>query len=84
MNYENLRVAEGKKLNLKKHDPDSTGAYRDKTQAVADLEKNIERLSELQDVLYAQNVHALLIIFQALDAAGKDSVIKHVTSDFFG
>ncbi len=80
MKYENLRVAEGEKLNLKKHDPDSTGNYQDKTQAVTDLETNIARLVKLQDVLYAENVHTLLVIFQALDAAGKDSVIKHVMS----
>lgn len=80
MNYENFRVAEGKKLSLNKHDPAFTGEYQDKTQAVADLEKNIKRLAKLQDVLSAQNVYALLVIFQALDAAGKDSAIKHVMS----
>src|SRR5687768_487098 len=80
MNYEKLRVAEGKKLNLKNHDPAFTGEYEGKAQAVADLEKNIARLAELQDVLYAQNVYALLVIFQALDAAGKDGAIKHVMS----
>jgi PPK2 family polyphosphate:nucleotide phosphotransferase len=80
MKYENLRVAEGKKLNLKKHDPDFTGEYKEKAQAVVDLEKNVARLAELQDVLYAQNTYALLIIFQALDAAGKDGAIKHVMS----
>ena len=80
MNYDKFRVAEGKKLNLKQHDPDFTGDYADKTEAAADLQKNVARLAELQDVLYAQNVHALLIIFQAMDAAGKDSVIKHVMS----
>jgi len=80
MKYEDLRVAEGKKLNLKNYDPDFTGDYQDKTQAITDLEENIKRLVELQSVLYAQNTHSLLIIFQALDAAGKDSVIKHVMS----
>ncbi len=59
MKYENLRVAEGEKLNLKKHDPDSTVNYQDKTQAVTDLETNIARLVKLQDVLYAENVHTL-------------------------
>jgi PPK2 family polyphosphate:nucleotide phosphotransferase len=80
MNYEEFRVIEGQKLNLKKHGPDNTGAYTDKEPAAADLKRNIERLTELQDMLYAQNVHALLVIFQALDAAGKDGVIKNVMS----
>ena len=80
MNIENFRVPEGKKLNLKNHPTDYTGDYTDKREAVEDLEKNVERLAELQDVLYAQNHHALLIIFQAMDAAGKDGAIKHVMS----
>jgi PPK2 family polyphosphate:nucleotide phosphotransferase len=45
-----------------------------------DLLKDVERLAELQDVLYAQDSRSLLLIFQAMDAAGKDSVIKHVMS----
>lgn len=80
MKTKDFLVAEGKKLNLKKHKTDSTGDYKTKEDAVADLEKNIERLAKLQDVLYAQNHHALLIIVQALDAAGKDGLIKHVMS----
>ena len=80
MNIENFLVPEDKKLNLKDYDPDFTGDYEDKKPAVKDLKKNIERMAELQNVLYAQNQHALLIIFQAMDAAGKDSAIKHVMS----
>ena len=80
MKYENFRVSEGKKLDLTEHDPAFTGDYRDKEAAKDDLKANIERLSALQDVLYAQNVHSLLVIFQALDAAGKDGAIKHVMS----
>lgn len=80
MNYEKFRVEEGKKLNLKKHATDFTGDYKDKSEVGEDLQKNIVRLAEKQDVLYAQNINALLIIFQAMDAAGKDSVIKHVMS----
>lgn len=78
MKYDEFKVSEGKKLSLSKHKTDATGKYKDKEAAVADLEKNIERLSKLQDVLYAQNHHSLLIIIQALDAAGKDGLIKHV------
>jgi PPK2 family polyphosphate:nucleotide phosphotransferase len=80
MDYEKFRIAEGKKLNLKNHKTDFTGDYADKDEAVEDLERNVERLAALQDILYAQNVHALLIIFQALDAAGKDGAIKNVMS----
>ena len=80
MKLEKFFVTEGKKLNLSKHRTDDTGDYKDKREAVEDLRKNVERLSELQDVLYAQNNHALLIIFQAMDAAGKDGAIKHVMS----
>ncbi len=80
MSIEKFLVPEGKKLNLKSHPTDYTGEYTDKRQAVEDLRKNVERLSELQDVLYAQNNHALLIVFQAMDAAGKDGAIKHVMS----
>jgi PPK2 family polyphosphate:nucleotide phosphotransferase len=80
MNIENFQVPEGKKLNLKKYQTDFTGDYTDKHEAQEDLKTNIKRLTELQDVLYAENNHALLIIFQAMDAAGKDSAIKHVMS----
>ncbi len=80
MDYDKFRADEGKTLNLKNHKTDFTGDYKDKTEALEDLEKNVARLAELQDVLYAQNVHALLIIFQAMDAAGKDGAIKHVMS----
>ena len=80
MNIEKFVVPEGKKLNLKNHPTDDTGDYKDKKVAAEDLRKNVERLTELQDVLYAQNNHALLIIFQAMDAAGKDGTIKAVMS----
>lgn len=80
MKYKEFRADEGQKVNLKKHKTDFTGDYQDKTGAIVDLKKNVERLSELQDILYAQDIHALLIIFQAMDAAGKDSAIKHVMS----
>lgn len=80
MKYEEFRVAENGKFNLKDHRTDYTGAYTDKKQAKLDLEANTERLAELQEKLYAQNVHALLLIFQAMDAAGKDGTIQHVMS----
>jgi PPK2 family polyphosphate:nucleotide phosphotransferase len=80
INIDHLRVAEGSKVRLADHPTGFTGEYTDKKTAGHDLAQNIERLTELQDVLYAENVHSLLIIFQAMDAAGKDGVIKHVMS----
>ncbi|CAN5348722.1 polyphosphate kinase 2 family protein [soil metagenome] len=80
MNTEKFLVREGAKLKLKTHQTDFTGEYKDKEEAKGDLEKNVLRLAEFQDVLYAENKHALLLIFQAMDAAGKDGAIKHVMS----
>jgi PPK2 family polyphosphate:nucleotide phosphotransferase len=80
MQIEKFLVREGGKFNLKDHPTNFTGDYTDKKEAVKDLEKNVERLRELQDVLYAQDVYSLLIIFQAMDAAGKDGAIEHVMS----
>ena len=80
MKTDKFRIAEGSKVNLKEHPTDFTDGFSDKKEAVKDLEKNIVKLTELQDTLYAENVHSLLLIFQAMDAAGKDGTIKHVMS----
>ena len=80
MNIEKFLVPENAKLKLAEHATDFTDDYTEKKQAEKDLEKNVERLAKLQDVLWADNRHALLIIFQAMDAAGKDGAIKHVMS----
>lgn len=80
MNIENFRVPEGEKLDLRKHQTNFTGDYTNKNDAEKDLKKNIERLDKLQRILYADDKHSLLIIFQAMDAAGKDGTIKHVMS----
>lgn len=76
-----LRVPSGKKINLKKdYDPDFTGKWVKKEEAKEALTEGIQILAEMQDKLWAQDQYALLIILQALDAAGKDSTIKHVMS----
>ena len=76
-----LMVPPGRKISLKKdYDPDFTGGYKDKPGAVEQLAFNVERLAQLQERLYAQDTYALLLIFQARDAAGKDGAIKHVMS----
>jgi PPK2 family polyphosphate:nucleotide phosphotransferase len=78
MKIDKFLVKEFDKVDLDDHPTDYTGDYKDKTEAADDLAKNIEKIGELQNVLYAQRVHALLIVIQAMDAAGKDSLIKHV------
>src|SRR5258708_36688043 len=76
------RVTDGKKFRLKDIDPSDTGdvTSEDKPLAKELLESGIEVLAELQDVLYAQDQWSLLLIFQAMDAAGKFGAIKHVMS----
>jgi PPK2 family polyphosphate:nucleotide phosphotransferase len=73
-------VAHEKKFRLSEIDPGDTWKLTSKEHAHKHLEKGIERLSELQPKLYAQNEWSLLLIFQAMDAAGKDSTIAHVMS----
>ena len=62
------------------YDPDYKADYLKKSDAKRDLQEIIKAIAEYQDILYAQDTHSLLIIFQAMDAAGKDSTIKHVMS----
>ena len=61
-------------------DPDYTGEFKDKVEVEGSLQSNIELLTEQQDILYANANRSLLSTFQAVDAAGKDSAIKHVMS----
>jgi PPK2 family polyphosphate:nucleotide phosphotransferase len=70
------------RFRLKDHDPGDTAGFRseDKLRAKEALQAGVEALAEMQDVLYAQDHWAVLLIFQAMDAAGKDSAIKHVMS----
>jgi PPK2 family polyphosphate:nucleotide phosphotransferase len=74
------RVESGKHFRLKDFDPGDTGHWKSKEHAEEALLHGIARTAELQDMLYAQDNWAVLLIFQALDAAGKDGVIKHVMS----
>jgi len=79
---EPFRVSKGSSFRLKDVDPDDTLhlSAEDKPRAREMLQIGVEALSELQERLYAQDKWALLLIFQAMDAAGKDSAIKHVMS----
>src|SRR5437660_3390944 len=70
------RVESGKHFRLKDYDPaDTSGHAKDAEEA---LQQSIASTAELQDKLYAQDKWSLLLIFQAMDAAGKDGIIKHV------
>jgi PPK2 family polyphosphate:nucleotide phosphotransferase len=74
------RVSKGGNFRLKDFDPEDTNGMKDKKQAKEILEHSRDLLSEFQEKLYAQDRWALLIIFQAMDAAGKDGAVKHVMS----
>lgn len=77
-----FRVANGKKFQLKNFNPSEDGGIgtNEKEQAAAALQLSVDLLSDLQEKLYAQDKWSLLLIFQAMDAAGKDGTIKHVMS----
>jgi PPK2 family polyphosphate:nucleotide phosphotransferase len=73
-------VKPGSRLRLARCPTDVPKLYRNEQDAEAQLAKQVARTSELQDVLYASDGYSLLLIFQAMDAAGKDGAIKHVLS----
>jgi PPK2 family polyphosphate:nucleotide phosphotransferase len=77
---EKYRVVENKKIQLKDWPTDEKDKPLSKEEGETILKNDIQQLSELQERLYASNRYSLLIIFQAMDAAGKDSTIKHVMS----
>jgi PPK2 family polyphosphate:nucleotide phosphotransferase len=80
MNASAFRIEPGEKARLNKRKTDDTHGFRGKAEARSKLERDIARMQELQDVFYAADTYSLLIVFQALDAAGKDGAIKHVMS----
>jgi PPK2 family polyphosphate:nucleotide phosphotransferase len=73
-------IGNGRSFRLSQIDPDDTGGIDSKDHAAALLADGLDRLQSYQEKLYAQGTWALLLIFQAMDAAGKDSTIKHVMS----
>jgi PPK2 family polyphosphate:nucleotide phosphotransferase len=75
-----FRIADGSKCRLKDIDPADTWRLKSKEHAQEWLEEGVARLSDMQAKLYAQNQWAVLLVFQAMDAAGKDGTIKHVMS----
>jgi PPK2 family polyphosphate:nucleotide phosphotransferase len=81
MNYKLFQVPPGKTVSLQKdYDPAYLPKNLDKLQGEQMLQAGVVRLAQLQDILYAQNTYSILIIFQAMDAAGKDGTIKYVMS----
>src|SRR6202140_1955055 len=77
---EPYRVSDGGKFRLKDYDTSDTGDVKNKEQSQKIIDNRAGLLSNLQEKLYAQDRWAVLLIFQAMDAAGKDGVIKHVMS----
>jgi PPK2 family polyphosphate:nucleotide phosphotransferase len=77
---QDYRVSEGHRVRLRKWPTQIAPAYRSRGQYQKQLAQHVEALSSLQQLFYASSRHAVLLIFQAMDAAGKDGVIKHVMS----
>ena len=75
-----FRVREGDDVNLKKWPTSVDPVYKSKDQYKKLLEQHVAQLSGMQQLHYASNRHAVLLIFQAMDAAGKDGAIRHVMS----
>src|SRR6267378_6555568 len=74
------RVRPGTRVRLGRIDPADTGRHADEAAARAKLGQDIEQLAKLQDVLYAERRHAVLIVLQGMDTSGKDGTVKHVMS----
>jgi PPK2 family polyphosphate:nucleotide phosphotransferase len=79
---QDLKVEPGTKVNLKDFDPDFTGKYKNEQETLEELAKLKERLFDLQALMYADNRYALLIVIQAMDAGGKDGLIRNVMAAF--
>ncbi len=77
---ERYRITKGKKFRLKEVDPGDTWKLKSPERATELLRQSVELMASLQEKLYAQDRWALLLVFQAMDAAGKDGTIKHVMS----
>src|SRR3954471_10372211 len=80
MDADDFRASEGKKIHLRNWPTETKKVYRSKKHYEEMLADHIDQLDRLQRLLYASNRYAVLLIFQAMDAAGKDGVIRHVMS----
>jgi len=75
---ESLLVSPGSQVRLSDYDPGDKGTYTSKAAAKKERKRYVDQLQDLQQVLWAEGKHALLIVLQAMDAGGKDGTIKHV------
>jgi PPK2 family polyphosphate:nucleotide phosphotransferase len=73
-----LIVKPGSRIRLKHFDPGYHGKHKSRKAALPEIEENVQKMDELQYLMYAENKHSLLIVLQALDAAGKDGTVRHV------
>jgi PPK2 family polyphosphate:nucleotide phosphotransferase len=80
MYHEKFIVPAEKKIRLADYGPEYTHHFKNESEAEEKLQEDIKRLTRYQDVLFAQHCYSVLIVFQAMDAAGKDGTIKHVMS----
>ena len=80
MDLDRFRVRHGDRRAIRRLAPADTAHFKDKDDALAHLQKGVARLALLQHLLYARDQYALLLIFQGMDGAGKDHVIRHVMS----
>src|ERR1700722_5309811 len=80
INSKDYRVREGHQVDLRKWPTIAEPVYKSKEHYQKLLAEHVAQLSSLQQLLYASNRYAILLIFQAMDAAGKDGAIKHVMS----
>ena len=71
-------VEPGTKIRLKHFDPDYHGKHESREQALPEIQKYVEKMAQLQYLMYAERKHSLLVVLQGLDAAGKDGVVRHV------
>ncbi|HWS71527.1 MAG TPA: polyphosphate kinase 2 family protein [Thermoanaerobaculia bacterium] len=76
------RIKPGKAVSLDDYDPDDTGGYDDKHDLKKKTEKLVVRLGELQELLYAEHEHKVLIALQGMDTSGKDGTVRHVMEGF--
>jgi PPK2 family polyphosphate:nucleotide phosphotransferase len=80
MDIKRFTSAPDKVIRLKEFDPAFTDGFKNKDEAKEKLDNDIQEMSRLQDILYASSKYGILLVFQAMDAAGKDGIIKHVMS----
>lgn len=80
MDIKRFTSASDKVIRLKEFDPAFTDGFKNKDEAKEKLDNDIQEMARLQDILYASSKYGILLVFQAMDAAGKDGIIKHVMS----